>query len=65
LFYALFHCFSLERSATAVHATLAALVRANATTSSAWSDYEAVFLDPATASFFEARLLDTASKDWG
>jgi hypothetical protein len=45
-----------ERSATAVHATLTALVRTNAATSSAWADYEAVFLDPATASFFEARL---------
>ena len=44
----------------AVHevATLAALVRTNAAASSAWADYEAVFLDPATASFFEARLPD-------
>jgi hypothetical protein len=47
-----------ERSATAVHATLTALVRTNAATSSAWADYEGVFLDPATASFFKARLLD-------
>ena len=47
-----------ERSATAVHATLAALDRTNAATSSAWADYESVFLDPATASFFEARLPD-------
>jgi hypothetical protein len=47
-----------ERSATAVHATLTALVRANAATSSAWADYEALLLDPATASFFEARLPD-------
>ena len=47
-----------ERSATAVHATLTALVRTNAATSSAWADYEAVFLDPATASFFESRLPD-------
>jgi hypothetical protein len=52
-----------ERSATAVHATLAALVRTNAATSSAWSDYESVFLDPATASFFEARLPDTKAAD--
>jgi hypothetical protein len=49
-----------ERSATAVHATLAALVRANAATSPAWADYEAVFLDPAMASFFEARLPEDA-----
>ena len=48
-----------ERSATAVHATLTALVRTNAATSSAWADYEAVFLDPTTASFFEARLPDS------
>ena len=48
-----------ERSATAVHATLTALVRTNAAASSAWADYEAVFLDPATASFFEARLPDS------
>ena len=47
-----------ERSATAVHATLTALVRTNAAASSAWSDYEALLLDPATASFFEARLPD-------
>ena len=52
-----------ERSATAVHATLAALVRANAATSSAWADYESVFLDPATASFFEARLPDAKAAD--
>jgi hypothetical protein len=48
-----------ERSATAVHATLTALVRINAAASPAWADYEAVFLDPATASFFEARLPDS------
>ena len=47
-----------ERSATAVHATLTALVRTNAAASPAWADYEAVLLDPATASFFEARLSD-------
>jgi hypothetical protein len=52
-----------ERSATAVHATLAALVRTNAATSSAWADYESVFLDPATASFFEARLPDAKAAD--
>ena len=52
-----------EGSATAVHATLAALVRTNAAASSAWTDYESVFLDPATASFFEARLADTKSVD--
>jgi hypothetical protein len=48
-----------ERSATAVHATLTALVRTNAVASSAWADYEAVFLDPATAAFFEARMPDS------
>ena len=52
-----------ERSATAVHATLTALVRANAATSSAWADYESVFLDPATASFFEARLPDAKASE--
>ena len=52
-----------ERSATAVHATLAALVRTNAAASSAWSDYESVFLDPATASFFEARLPNAKAAD--
>ena len=45
-----------ERSATAVHATLTALVRTNAAASPAWADYEALLLDPATASFFESRL---------
>jgi hypothetical protein len=48
-----------ERSATAVHATLTALVRTNAAASPAWADYEALLLDPATASFFEARLPDS------
>ena len=48
-----------ERSATAVHATLTALVRTNAAASPAWADYEALLLDPATASFFESRLPDT------
>ena len=52
-----------ERSATAVHATLASLVRTNAATSSAWADYESVFLDPATASFFEARLPDAKASE--
>ena len=52
-----------ERSATAVHATLKALVRTNAAASPAWADYESVFLDPATASFFEARLPDTKTAD--
>ena len=47
-----------ERSATAVHATLTALVRTNAAASPAWADYEALLLDPATASFFESRLAD-------
>ena len=47
-----------ERSATAVHATLTALVRTNAAASPAWADCEALLLDPATVSFFEARLPD-------
>ena len=47
-----------ERSATAVHATLTALVRTNAAASPAWADYEALLLDPATASFYESRLPD-------
>ena len=46
-----------------MHATLTALVRTNAATSSAWADYEAVFLDPATASFFEARLSDAKASE--
>ena len=41
-----------------MHATLTALVRTNAAASSAWADYEALLLDPATAAFFEARLPD-------
>ena len=39
-----------------MHATLTALVRTNAAASPAWADYEALLLDPATASFFESRL---------
>ena len=52
-----------ERSATAVHATLTALVRTNAAASPAWADYEALLLDPATASFFESRLPDAKAAD--
>ena len=52
-----------ERSATAVHATLTALVRTNAAASSAWAEYESVFLDPATASFFEARLSEAKASE--
>jgi hypothetical protein len=48
----------VEQSASAVHATLSALVRTNAATSPAWADYEALLLDPATSAFFEARLPD-------
>ena len=44
-----------QESPTAVHATLCALVRTNATASSAWADY---LLDPETAAFFRARLPD-------
>ena len=46
-----------------MHATLTALVRTNAAASSAWADYESVFLDPATASFFEARLPDAKASE--
>ena len=48
-----------ELTASGVHATLCGLVTTHAANFSAWADYEAVFLDPATASFFEARLPDS------
>ena len=46
-----------ERGAAAVHAALTALVRTNAAANPAWADYEALLLDPAAVSFFEAMLL--------
>ena len=45
-----------ERTAKEVHATLCAMVTTQAASFSAWSAYEAVLLDPATAAFFAARL---------
>ena len=45
-----------ERTAKEVHATLCAMVTTQAASFSAWSAYESVLLDPATAAFFAARL---------
>ena len=45
-----------ERTASEVHATLCELVTTNAAACSAWSEYAAVLLSPATVAFFEARL---------
>jgi hypothetical protein len=45
-----------ERTANEVHATLCAMVATQAASFSAWSAYESVLLDPATAAFFAARL---------
>ena len=45
-----------ERTAQDVHATLCALVMAEAAKHEAWSDYAAVLLDEETAAFFAARL---------
>ena len=47
-----------EKTASQVHATLCELVTTNAATCSAWSEYGAVFLNPETSAFFEARLSD-------
>jgi hypothetical protein len=47
-----------ERTASEVHATLCQLVTTNAAAHPAWSEYAAVLLSPASASFFEARLSD-------
>ena len=49
-----------EQTAADVHATLCALVTAEAAQHSAWAEYAAVLLDEETASFFAARL--TAGK---
>ena len=47
-----------QRTAEDVHATLCALVTAEAAKHSAWADYAAVLLDEETAAFFAARLTD-------
>ena len=45
-----------QRTAEDVHATLCALVTAEAAKHSAWAEYAAVLLDEETAAFFAARL---------
>ena len=47
-----------QRTAEDVHATLCALVTAEAAKHSAWAEYAAVLLDEETAAFFAARLTD-------
>ena len=47
-----------EQTAADVHATLCALVTAEAAQHSAWAEYAAVLLDEGTASFFAARLTE-------
>ena len=47
-----------EKTASQVHATLCELVTTNAAACSAWSEYAAVLLSPATVAFFEGRLSD-------
>ena len=47
-----------EQTATDVHATLCALVTAEAAQHSAWAEYAAVLLDEETAAFFAARLTE-------
>ena len=51
-----------ERTAQDVHATLCALVMAEAAKHEAWSDYAAVLLDEETAAFFAARLPEVKAK---
>jgi hypothetical protein len=51
-----------ERTAQDVHATLCALVMAEAAKHEAWSDYAAVLLDEETAAFFAARLPEAKAK---
>jgi hypothetical protein len=51
---------SAERTAAAVHTTVCALVTTQAATSSAWSEYASILLDPETAAFFAARLSSDA-----
>jgi hypothetical protein len=47
-----------ERTGNAVHATLCALVTAEAAKHSAWAEYAVVLLSAETAAFFDARLTD-------
>jgi hypothetical protein len=47
-----------EQTAADVHATLCALVTAEAAQHSAWAEFAAVLLDEETASFFAARLTE-------
>ena len=47
-----------EQTAADVHATLCALVTAEAAKHSAWAEYAAVLLDEETAAFFAARLTE-------
>jgi hypothetical protein len=47
-----------EQTAADVHATLCALVTAEAAQHSAWAEYAAVLLDEETAAFFAARLTE-------
>ena len=47
-----------EQTTADVHATLCALVTAEAAQHSAWAEYAAVLLDEETASFFAARLTE-------
>jgi hypothetical protein len=47
-----------QRTAEDVHATLCALVTAEAAKHSAWAEYAVVLLDEETAAFFSARLTD-------
>ena len=51
-----------ERTAQDVHATLCALVMAEAAKHEAWADYAAVLLDEETAAFFAARLPEAKAK---
>jgi hypothetical protein len=50
-----------EQTAADVHATLCALVTAEAAQHSAWAEYAAVLLDEEMASFFAARLTEGKS----
>ena len=54
-----------ERTAQDVHATLCALVIAEAAKHEAWSAYAAVLLDEETAAFFAARLPEAKAKAAG
>ena len=54
-----------QRTAEDVHATLCALVTAEAAKHSAWAEYAAVLLDEETAAFFAARLTDDSKAATG